>query len=230
MLLARTLACSLLLSAAVLAGPPSPAPGDDVPDTPLGTGQISQPVRAFRAADFLHLSEARLTLFLAQRRALQPVLAADAELGERFKELAGRAREEAGNAWEAAAREPAMAKAVRTATSADPVEYFRLHALVAAAYDQYVAAQDLAKLDGPEAKKELDAARGIATSARASKEEKDTARSRIAQAEDERRKLAALVITGFPRSLMTLIAKHEAPLQQALEEVEDEGLAPSERE
>ena len=217
----------IVFASAALAASPAPAPGDDVPDTPLGTGANPQPVRAFRAADFLHISEARLKLFLAQRRALTPVLSADAELGERFKDVAARARDEAGSAWEAAAREPAMAKAVRGATSSDPVEYFRLHALVAAAYDQYVAAQDLAALERPEAKAELGRARDAAASARATKDEKEQARAKIAQAEDARRKVTALMMTGFPRSLLTLIGRYEKELQDALEDVEDEGLAPA---
>lgn len=229
MLLARIIVFSLLATAALAAGPsPSAAPGDEVPDTPLGTGQNPEPVRAYRAADFLKLSEARLKQFIAQRRALKPVLASNDELGERFKELAGRARDEAGTSWETAAREPAMAKAVSSATSSDPVEYFRLHALVAAAYDQYVASQDLAVLEDPKAKAELAAARGAAVSARSTPAEKEQARAKVAQAEDTRRKVSALMITGFPRSLMTLLGRYEKELQAALEEVEDEGLAPTE--
>lgn len=225
----------VLLLALVLAPPlaagPSPAvpaaAGDDVPDTPLGTGVHPQPVRTFRAADFIHLSEARLKMFLVQRRALTPVLAQDAELGERFRELCARARDGSGTTWECAAREPAMARAVRGATGADPVEYFRLHALVAAAYDQYVAIQDLADLTAPARGRELAAARAAAASSKPSRAEKEQARAKLAQAEDTRRKVTTLLITGFPRSLLSVIARHEKDLQ-ALEDVEDEGLAPTE--
>jgi len=205
----------------------SPTPGDDVPDTPLGNTAEPQPERGFRASDYLHLSEARLRTFLGQRRALTPVLAQDDELADKFRELCGRAKDEPAGGWEAVAREPAMAKAVRGATGSDPVEYFRLHALVASAYDQYVAAQQLAELEKPEARHELDAARALAASAKASKADRDHAREAVAQAEESRRKLKGILINGFPHSLSTIIASHEKELQEALEEVEDEGLAPT---
>jgi hypothetical protein len=210
----------------LLAGPPAHEHGDDVPDTPLAP--VAPPARAHarRAAEFSGLNEKRIAAFLKQQKALAKVLARDPELAEQVSELAQRARDgDAG--WEADARRAPVAGPVKKAVGGDPAEYLRTRALVAAAYDQYVATQELAELDRAPARAELARARVQAESRGTSADQKQHGRVLVEQAGAARRKLQDLLIPGFPKPALDAVARHEKDLQEAFAEVEESNVAPT---
>ncbi|MBI4863359.1 MAG: hypothetical protein HY815_24300 [Candidatus Riflebacteria bacterium] len=219
---------SLLITASIAASivhgapPASPQPA---------TAPSAQPVqeRLFAPEEFAGLTEARVSSFLKVRHRLLGFLSKQPELTRTLRPLWRRALEEAPIAWEAQARDRALNAKLGPVIGMELSTYLKEHALVATAYNQYLAVQGLKDLEDERTTKAVAQAREALASRAASTSQKQLAQMELSRVEDARSRFRALLIAGFPQGKLEIMARHDRELQAGLDddELEETGLNPS---